>query len=84
MDELHVLRQEIEETDRAIACLFEKRMFLASQIGGIKKAQGLPVCDEVREKQLAETEGTFVSEAVRPYYLRLLREMMALAKEVQA
>lgn len=48
------VRREIEETDRALLALVEKRMELSRKMGAIKREKGLPIYDPVRERELFE------------------------------
>ena len=48
------IRHEIEETDRAVLALVEKRMELVRKMGTIKREKGLPIYDPARERELFE------------------------------
>lgn len=49
---LEVLRREIDEIDRRLFSLLARRMAVVREIGGVKRSQGLPVGDPVREALL--------------------------------
>jgi chorismate mutase/prephenate dehydratase len=53
-DELAALRDEINALDADLVAMIEKRAAIAKQIGGVKKALGLPVRDFVREQKVLE------------------------------
>ena len=53
-NELQQAREIINEVDKQIAVLFEKRMNAAKQVADYKKKNGLPVEDTDREKALVQ------------------------------
>ena len=52
MSELDVLRGAIDEVDRQIVALFERRMAVTQQVGEYKQAHDIPVLDAHRERQV--------------------------------
>lgn len=54
MSELDDYRDTIDEIDKKITELFEKRMDVVLKVGEYKKKNNLPVLDESREKQVIE------------------------------
>ena len=52
MSELDVLRGAIDEVDRQIVALFERRMAVTQQVGEYKQAHDIPVLDARRERQV--------------------------------
>ena len=52
MNELENAREEINEIDREMAKLFEKRMTAAREVAKYKKEHALPITDALREEQL--------------------------------
>lgn len=54
MEYLTKLRQEIDQIDSEIIVLFERRMKIAKKVALFKKEKGLPIYDEVREKEVIE------------------------------
>ena len=80
MTDLETLRKEIDETDKAMAELFEKRMKTAEQIARFKRENGIPVRDEKREEALIERNSALISdEALKPYYAQFIRETIELS-----
>ena len=77
MRELAQIRQELDEIDREMVKLFERRMTLCREVARTKLAQGKPVLDASREAQVL-TDASLV-EAVQALY----REMMALSRQEQ-
>mgnify|MGYP001602978652 CR=1 len=49
------LREEIKETDCRILELVKMRMSISEEIGEIKMASGLPICDPIQETRVIET-----------------------------
>lgn len=52
MIELKKCRDKIDVIDREILKLFEERMHVVRDVADIKKANGIGVCDSVREREL--------------------------------
>ena len=80
MTDLEMLRKDIDEADKAMAELFEKRMKTAEQIARYKRENGIPVRDEKREEALIERNSALIGDdAVRPYYAQFIRETIELS-----
>lgn len=83
--ELSDLRVEIQETDKEMAALFEKRMRLAEGIIQNKKEKGLPILDPEREKQLLQANLNYIQDPVlKEYYVLFQRNLMDLSKSYQS
>ena len=52
MSELDVLRGAIDEVDRQIVTLFERRMAITQKVGEYKQSVGIPVLDAQREREV--------------------------------
>ena len=52
MSELDTLRGAIDEIDRQIVSLFERRMAVTKQVGEYKQSVGIPVLDAKREREV--------------------------------
>jgi chorismate mutase len=52
MREIKELRGDIDEVDKGILRLLEKRVKIAKKIGAIKRRRGLPIKDHSREEEL--------------------------------
>ena len=84
MNELEKARTEIEELDKTIADLFEKRMKCASFVAQYKKEHGLPVLDKEREKLLIEKNVNYLKDAeLEPYYREFFNNMLSVSKSYQ-
>ena len=55
---------------------------LARRIGGVKREQGLPVCDPERERQVLASRGDLLPERRRQVE-RLFALLMELSREAQ-
>lgn len=84
MDQLNESRQTINEIDREMAALFERRMQAVKHIAEYKKERGLPIYDAAREQAVVERNAQYVRDNdVRSYYVRFLHDMMAVSKQYQ-
>ena len=76
MRELAQIRQELDEIDREMVKLFERRM--------TKLAQGKPVLNASREAQVLESRAAMLTDASLVEAVQALyREMMALSRQEQ-
>jgi monofunctional chorismate mutase len=75
-------RDRIDAIDDQLSALFKERMAIAAKIGEYKKANGLPVTDSVREKQILEDRTADAGE-LKPYVRRYFKYIMKLSKEYQ-
>lgn len=83
MDELQRLRGEIDAIDRELVELFRRRMAVTRQVGEYKRANGIPVLDQERERQLLQNKGELAGEELRPAVITLFQTVMALSRRQQ-
>ncbi|MBR4073564.1 MAG: chorismate mutase [Clostridia bacterium] len=84
MNELDKARQIINDVDREMAALFEKRMEAARTVAFYKKENGIPVTDTARDKEVINRNAALVeNEELRSYYINFLRNNMELSKAFQ-
>lgn len=84
MRELAQIRQELDEIDREMVKLFERRMTLCREVARTKLAQGKPVLDASREAQVLESRAAMLADASLAEAVQALyREMMALSRQEQ-
>lgn len=84
MKELAELRLELDQLDREIVALFERRMAVSRQVAQYKLAHDLPVLDQGREAQVIASRAAMLSDASFAPALRALYEtIMALSREAQ-
>ena len=81
--DLSVLRLELEETDRQLLMLFERRMELSREVGQYKKEKGLPVLDSAKEAQKIQAAKEQLPEELKEYGARFQQMLMDLGKELQ-
>ncbi len=63
MNELDMLRKEIDETDKEILPLFLKRMELCGKVAEYKRQTGMTVFDPERERQVLENKMQLLEDA---------------------
>ena len=84
MNDLQKARQIINQTDKEMAKLFEKRMNAVRLVGEYKKEHGLAVSDKAREEEIIEANAKFVSDnELRSYYVSFLRNNIEISKKYQ-
>lgn len=83
-DSLDKARKEINEIDRDIARLFERRMNAVRQVAEYKASVGMPVLDKEREALVIERGATMIeNQTMRPYYIRFIKDCMAISRDYQ-
>lgn len=84
MTKLEQARQKINDIDKEIAALFEKRMDAARVVAEYKKENGLKIDDFSREEQIiAKNTALIKDEDYKSYYVNFLRETINLSKLLQ-
>lgn len=84
MRELTDIRKDLDQVDREIVALFEKRMALAAQVAQYKIAKGMPVLDRSREEIVLQSRASMLKESRFHGEVRELFEcLMALSRREQ-
>lgn len=83
MEELQELRWEIDGIDRELVELFRRRMDVTRRVGEYKRANGIPVLDQERERQVLQNKGELAGEKLRPAVITLYQTIMALSRRQQ-
>ena len=84
MDKLLKAREIINETDKEIAALFEKRMEAVRLVAEYKEERGLPVFDSAREDEVIKNNIQYITnEEIKEFYVPFLRETMNVSKRFQ-
>lgn len=84
MKDLTEIRGELDQVDREIVHLFEKRMALAAQVAQYKIGAGLPVLDASREEQVLASRTAMLEDArFAPDVHTLFECLMALSRGEQ-
>ena len=83
MDELQGYRDQIDAIDRDLIELFRRRMEVTQQVGEYKRANGIPVLDEERERQVLRNKGDLAGPALRPAAVTLFQTILSLSRRQQ-
>ena len=84
MTPLEQARKEIEEIDKEMAALFERRMRDSKVIGEYKKQNNLPIKDASREELLLTKNSAYIKNATFiPYYKEFQKNVMEISCEYQ-
>ena len=84
MEKLLKAREIINETDKEMALLFEKRMEAVRLIAEYKQERGLPIFDSSREEQVIRNNLKNINdEEIKEFYVPFLRETMNISKRFQ-
>lgn len=81
-------RARIDAVDRLLLDLLNRRVGYALEIGGIKRAEGRPILDEKREKELLDSlkshnRGPLGDEAVARIFRRIVEEARNLERDTE-
>ena len=84
MSDLQKARELINEADREMAKLFEKRMDAVKIVTEYKRKNGIPVEDLGREAEMiARNSELLENEEYRPYYVNFLKSNINISKDMQ-
>lgn len=84
MRDLKDIRTEINETDKKITELFEKRMDLSKEVAEYKIANSLPVFDSKREEEKLKSIRSLVKNKLyEDWAVKLINDLMLYSKEYQ-
>ena len=84
VESLEDVREEINDIDAEIAELFEKRMNACAEVARYKKAHGLSIRDEAREKALIDRIRSNIHDPdIESYYIQLQQKMIDLSCKYQ-
>ena len=81
--DLSACRHEIDQIDRQLASLLEKRMDVVRNVIRYKERKGLPVLDSGREKALLEGLAGSCREETLPYIQEDFKGIMAVSRQFQ-
>lgn len=82
MRDLNEIRKEINSIDEQLVKLFVQRMNCSRDVAEYKKANGVPILNEGREKEILDRVYAQSGE-YGVYTRRLFSEIMALSRELQ-
>jgi monofunctional chorismate mutase len=82
--DLSQARENIEDIDKQMAKLFEKRMECSREIAIYKKENNIPIYDATREKTLIEKNSSYIkNDMLKEYYLDFFRGLLEISKKYQ-
>jgi len=81
--ELNELRKQINDIDKNLLELFQKRMDTAIAIGQYKKEHSMQVFDETREKEVIQRAKTAAEDKYQDFVEAFYQNLMALSREIQ-
>lgn len=84
MNKLEETRFKINEIDKKMAELFEKRMLLAKDVANFKFSHNLPIFDRIREEEnIKRNVLNLNNQDLQNYYIEFLTKIMDISKEYQ-
>lgn len=84
MDELNKYRNEIDEIDKKITELFERRMDISKEIARCKKEQGIGILNAKREEEVIQKNLSYLKNKDYRFILEgFYRNLMNLSKLIQ-
>ena len=84
MEKLNKARETINQVDKEIAALFEKRMEAVREIAEYKKERGLPIFDGAREDAIIKNAQSYIeNDEIREFYVPYIRSTMNISKSYQ-
>ncbi|MDD5933720.1 MAG: chorismate mutase [bacterium] len=85
MTELEKCRVEIDEIDRKIIELYEKRMNIVKKVTQYKIENSMPVLDSNRESKMLEKNLNLINELeFKKYYPSVLNGFLKASKDMQS
>lgn len=85
MSELENARKIINEVDKQMAELFEKRMYASELVAEYKKKHGLSILDKTREKEVVAKNSSLVENPIyKEYYVEFIKEVMRISRSYQS
>ena len=84
MSLLEDARKQINEVDKEIARLFEKRMQAVEDVARYKQEHALPVLDQSREQEVLDRNINYIeNEKYKDSYLSMMKDMMRISRNYQ-
>lgn len=85
MNKLEEAREIINEVDKEIVSLFERRMAAVKMVYEYKKENHMEILDSSREASVIEKNKALLTNAsLEEYYVEFLKEMMNISKQYQS
>jgi len=77
------IRRRIDVVDNQLTELFCERMRLAAQAGAAKRRLGLPLNDDVREREICMRAAQLAGKELAPYAWQFFKSLFIIAKDYQ-
>lgn len=85
MDILQNLRNEIDEIDKQLVELFEKRMETVLKVAQYKKENNIPILNKIREDEVIENNVKYLkNKGFKRAEAEFLKSVMAISRKAQA
>ena len=82
--DLKDLRKEIDDVDRRIVELFEKRMEISERLAAYKQEKGMPIRDEAREaEKIRQVQSLAHTDFNRQHIEELYTLLISLSRKLQ-
>ena len=79
MSKIEDARKTINEIDKEMAELFEKRMKAVKDVAEYKKENGLSILDSKREAEVIKNNANYINDdVVKEYYVSFIKEVMEI------
>ena len=84
MSDINKWREEIDNIDKKMAELFERRMNISKQIAEIKKINGSPIIDKKRETEIIKKNSNLINDDnIKEYYVLFFKNLINLSVSYQ-
>lgn len=84
LEDLDRLRDEIDDIDKQMVKLFEKRMNIVLKVGEIKEKNDIPILNQDRECEVIDKNISYISNKYFANYAKdLLNSIMRISRDIQ-
>lgn len=84
MNDIELLRKQIDAIDQEMKNLFIQRMDLVAKVAFWKSKNNYPIFDPIREKQMIENNvNSLENQDLSRYYENFLKSILKLSKDYQ-
>jgi chorismate mutase len=84
MENLETLRKEIDEIDKQLAVLIEKRLEIVTKVGAYKKENNIPIQDIKRDKAVINNALRNINdEKYNEYIKKVFNSIILISKSIQ-
>jgi monofunctional chorismate mutase len=84
MRDISILREDIDNIDKEIVSLLERRLGISKEVAEYKRANNKPILDSTREKEVLAKNVNYVKdEDLKKYIEEMLQCIMDVSKNLQ-